>query len=75
MAVSLLLPPVAPVGAQQAQQPALNMQDADLRAFIQDVSRATRTTFIVDPRVQGTVSISRERDMSETEMLGVLLAV
>lgn len=53
----------------------MNMQNADLRAFIEDVSRATRTTFIVDPRVQGTVSISREREMSESEMLGVLLAV
>ncbi len=74
LAISLLLPSAPPLLAQQAE-PALNMQNADLRAFIQDVARATRTTFIVDPRVQGTVSISRDRAMSESEMLGVLLAV
>ncbi|MBB1089341.1 type II secretion system secretin GspD [Lysobacter sp. SG-8] len=54
---------------------ALNVQNADIRAFIQDVARATGTTFIVDPQVQGTVNVSREQPMSEQELLGVLLAV
>ena len=79
LALALLLPPAPAAFAQQAasasSEPALNMQNADLRVFIQDVARATRTTFIVDPRVTGTVSVSRERPMSEPEMLGVLLAV
>ena len=33
--------------AEQGQ--VLNLQDADIRVFIQDVARATGTTFIIDP--------------------------
>ncbi len=74
----LLLQPVMPSMAQDpppAATGSLNVQDADIRAFIQDVSRATGTTFIVDPRVQGTVNVNRSQAMSEQELLGVLLAV
>lgn len=34
-----------------------NLQDADIRAVISEVSRETGKNFIVDPRVQGKVSI------------------
>jgi len=74
LAACLLPWPPAPARAQ-ADPPALNVQDADIRAFIQDVARATGLTFIVDPRVQGTVSVSREQPMTESELLGVLLAL
>lgn len=53
----------------------VSAQDADIRAFIQDVARATGTTFIIDPAVQGSVSITRDVAMDEAELLGVLLAV
>ena len=58
-------------------QPAAGVtaQDADIRAFIQDVARATGTTFIIDPAVDGTVNITRDVSMDEAELLGVLLAV
>ena len=55
--------------------PALDVRDADIRAFIQDVARATGLTFIVDPAVQGTVSVTRDQAMSEADLLGVLLTV
>ncbi|QDW65989.1 type II secretion system secretin GspD [Luteimonas granuli] len=59
-----------------AQAPAgVTAQDADIRAFIQDVARATGITFIIDPAVQGSVSITRDVAMDEAELLGVLLAV
>jgi general secretion pathway protein D len=74
LALSLALLPLQPLGAQSAQG-GLTVQNADIRAFIEDVARATGTTFIVDPRVQGTVSVSRDSAMSEQELLGVLLAV
>jgi general secretion pathway protein D len=74
LAACLLPWPAAPLRAQ-AVEPALNVQDADIRAFIQDVARATGLTFVVDPRVQGTVSVSREQPMTESELLGVLLAL
>lgn len=63
--------------AYPAQQPAaaLRMQNVELTAFIQDVARATNTTFIVDPRVQGTVNISRDQPASSEDLIGVLLTV
>ena len=42
-----------PPAPAYAQQQTLNLQDADIRVFIQDVARATGQTFIIDPRVQG----------------------
>lgn len=74
VALALLLPPAPTVRAQDAT-PALNLQNADIRAFIADVARATGTTFLIDPRVQGTVTLSRDRDADDAELLGVLLAV
>lgn len=74
VALALLLPPAPTVRAQDAA-PSLNLQNADIRAFIADVARATGTTFLVDPRVQGTVTLSRDRDADDAELLGVLLAV
>ena len=42
----------------------ITMQQADIRAFINDVSIVTGKTFIVDPRVQGKVTISSEQSLS-----------
>ncbi|NYZ63911.1 type II secretion system secretin GspD [Luteimonas deserti] len=68
--------PLHPLSAQtQTDAPALRMQNVELTAFIQDVARATSTTFIVDPRVQGTVNISRDRPMTDEDLIGVLLTV
>lgn len=80
LAISLAASFAPPVQAQQ--QPtgqhapqAFNVRDADIRAFIEDVARATGTTFIVDPAVQGTVNFSNDAPMSESELLGVLLTI
>ena len=50
----LALPSLTMLPLHAADAPAVRMQDVDLRAFIQDVSRATGITFIVDTRVQGS---------------------
>ncbi|WP_394004713.1 type II secretion system secretin GspD [Luteimonas sp. WGS1318] len=72
----LLACPTPPLSAQaQAEAPALRMQNVELTAFIQDVARATSTTFIVDPRVQGTVNVSRDRPLTDEDLIGVLLTV
>ncbi|MBJ7574601.1 type II secretion system secretin GspD [Luteimonas sp. MC1828] len=76
LVIALALPPPSVALAQASGAgAAVTAQDADIRAFIQDVARATGTTFIIDPRVQGTVSVTRDRAMDEAELLGVLLAV
>lgn len=74
LACALTLPPAA---RAQATDPgaSLNMQNADIRAFIQDVGRATGTTFILDPRVQGNVSLNSDAPMSASELLSVLVAL
>lgn len=55
-------------------QDALNLRSADIRAFIQDVARVTGRTFIIDPRVMGTVTIAGEGTMNPAEMFEVFLS-
>jgi len=49
----------------------ITMQQADIRAFINNVSIVTGKTFIVDPRVQGKVTISSEQSISKAEVFEV----
>jgi len=49
----------------------ITMQQADIRAFINDVSIVTGKTFLVDPRVQGNVTISSEEKLSPGEVFEV----
>lgn len=49
----------------------ITMQEADIRAFIDDVSIVTGKTFLVDPRVQGKVTISSEQNLSKAEVFNV----
>ena len=68
LAIALLAATTAP--AQQV----LNLRDADIRAFIQDASRVTGRTFIIDSRVQGKVSVVTERALSRSEYFEVFLS-
>jgi general secretion pathway protein D len=70
LAASALALALAPAGAQQV----LNLRDADIRAFIQDASKVTGRTFIIDPRVQGKVSVVTDRPLSRGEYLEVFLS-
>lgn len=67
---SLLLFSVAPAFAQQT----LNLRDADIRAVVQEVSRSTGRTFIVDPDVKGTITIISEEPLSQAEYFEAFLA-
>ncbi len=77
-AVAALLVLQDPMGvvaaqAQEARQ-TLNVQGADIRAFIQDVARSTGRTFIVDPAVTGTVTVTSDRPLNRTQMFEVFLS-
>ncbi|MBA4807009.1 type II secretion system secretin GspD [Brevundimonas sp.] len=63
----------APVLAQEARQ-TLNVQGADIRAFIQDVARTTGRTFIVDPAVTGTVTVTSDRPLGRAQLFEVFLS-
>jgi len=69
LASATVLTRPAPQGRQT-----LNVQGADIRAFIQDVARSTGRTFIVDPAVTGTVTVSSERPLSRAQLFDVFLS-
>ena len=58
-----------------AQDHVINLKNADIRAFIEDTSVVTGKTFIVDPRVTGTVSVSSQDKLSKSEVFQVFLDV
>jgi general secretion pathway protein D len=67
---ALLMAAALPVAAQQT----VNLRDADVRAYIQDVARATGRTFIIDPRVQGKVSVVSERPLGRDAYFELFLS-
>lgn len=67
-------PLAAGAALARTQSQTLNVQGADIRAFIQDVARSTGRTFIVDPGVTGTVTVSSERPLSRTQLFEVFLS-
>jgi general secretion pathway protein D len=66
----MLLAAAQPVLAQYS----LNVRDADVRAFIQDASKVTGRTFIIDQRVQGKVSVVTDRPLNRSEYFEVFLS-
>lgn len=69
--IALALPSAAPA---LAQTQVLNVQDAEIRAFIQDVAKTTNTTFVIDPRVKGTVSVTSNGPLDRRELFELFLA-
>lgn len=61
--------------AVDANQKIWNLSNADIRAVIAEVSRVTGKNFIIDPRVQGKVSIVSTAPMSDKELYQVFLSV
>lgn len=76
----LLLALLAPVLAAEElpvaepQQYEVNFVDTDMGEFIDSVSRITGTTFIVDPRVQGKVTIRTVTRHTPEEIYDIFLA-
>lgn len=64
----------SPAFAQDGGRQTLNVQGADIRAFIQDVARTTGRTFIVDPAVTGNVTVTSQRALSRSELFEVFLS-
>ena len=64
----------APIPAALAQPQVLNAQDADIRAFIADVARQTGRTFVIDPRVKGTVSVYSDGPLTDEQLFEVFLS-
>jgi general secretion pathway protein D len=70
LAMSLASVAAAPAWPQYV----LNLREADIRAFIEDVGRVTGRTFIIDPTVQGRVSVVTQRPLSRSEYFELFLS-
>ncbi len=66
--------PPGPVAPAVTQGQVLNMRDADIRAFISDVSMLTGKTFIVDPRVQGKVTVISQAPLAADDAFALFLS-
>ncbi|TDJ31746.1 MAG: type II secretion system protein GspD [Gammaproteobacteria bacterium] len=58
-----------------AQTHTLNLKNADIQALITTVSEITDKNFIVDPRVEGQVTVISSREMTPDEIYDVFLSV
>ncbi|WP_163833469.1 type II secretion system secretin GspD [Spartinivicinus ruber] len=80
-AVWLLMVAAVPVGwsAQNQSNPStemkINMQDGDIRSFIQWIAERTGKNFVIDPRVKGRVSVISQEVLSPEEAYQVFLSV
>lgn len=52
-----------------------NLRNADIRAVIGEVSRVTGKNFVIDPRVQGKISIISSTALSNEELYKVFLSI
>jgi general secretion pathway protein D len=71
VAVGLLL---GQVSTPAIAQTTVNLRDADIRAFIDDVARVTGATFVIDPRVQGKVSVVSDKPLGRNQYFELFLA-
>jgi len=69
-AVATALPP-APAFAQE-NAAALSFVNADIESVIKAVGHYTGMTFIVDPRVKGTLTLQSEKSLTKTQAFGLL---
>ncbi|MDH4569463.1 type II secretion system protein GspD [Pseudomonas sp. BN414] len=70
--------PAAATGNVQQQQQdgwTINLKDADIREFIDQIADITGETFIVDPRVKGQVSVVSKAPLGLNEVYQLFLSV
>ena len=65
----------AMVPAFAADDHIINMQDVDIKAFIENVGIVTGRTFVIDPRVNGKVNIVSEKPLNDPEVFAVFKEV
>ena len=58
-----------------ANQGTLNFVDADIESVIAAIGDYTHTTFIIDPRVKGTITLVSEKPLTKTQAFRLLTSV
>jgi general secretion pathway protein D len=69
-----VLSTVPPALAQDpaANQATLNFVGADIESVIKAIGHYTRTTFVIDPRVKGTINLVSEKPVTKAQALQML---
>lgn len=67
--------PVVPILKEPPPKKLWNLRGADIRAVIAEVSRITNKNFLIDPRVQGKISIVSSTPISDKELYQVFLSM
>jgi general secretion pathway protein D len=70
-AIAAAVPPV-PAFAQNGSGAALNFVNADMESVIKAVGHYTGMTFIIDPRVKGTLTLVSERTLTKAQAFALL---
>jgi general secretion pathway protein D len=70
-AIAAAVPPV-PAFAQNGGGAALNFVNADMESVIKAVGHYTGMTFIIDPRVKGTLTLVSERTLTKAQAFALL---
>ncbi|MGL4316169.1 MAG: type II secretion system secretin GspD [Pseudomonas sp.] len=61
--------------SQQGERWTINMKDADIREFIDQVAEISGETFVVDPRVKGQVTVISKTQLTLDEVYQLFLSV
>jgi len=67
-----LAPAAAPVWAAPGDEAALNFVGADIESVIKAVGHYTNITFLIDPRVKGTITLVSEKSVSKSQAFSLL---
>jgi len=65
----------AGVGLANAESWKVNLQDADIKAFINEVATITEQNFVLDPRINGNVTVISNKALSRDEIYQLFLSV
>ena len=66
---------VASTGMVNAESWKVNLQDADIKAFINEVATITNQNFVLDPRINGNVTVISNKPLSRDEIYQLFLSV
>lgn len=74
IALSCAIAGAAPAHAQDpaASEATLNFVGAEIDSVVKAIGHYTGTTFIIDPRVKGTINVVTEKPVSKSEALNLL---
>ncbi|MDV2860046.1 type II secretion system secretin GspD [Psychrobacter sp. CAM01] len=65
----------ASTGIASAESWKVNLQDADIKAFINEVATITNQNFVLDPRINGNVTVISNKALSRDEIYQLFLSV